>query len=112
MLQIPILNHLSNLQLYVKARGLDNVRFGRIVQMENGASINLSELRTILSSLKMPTVVRSPIHLEIVVQMEGKTVLVFFLNQQSFNTLVEGDSEFKYFVKKKLKIYHFDLFQL
>lgn len=61
--------------------------------MENGSQINLNKLRKILSSLKMPTVTKSPVHLEVVVQVEGKTILFFFLNQQSFNALTEGDSK-------------------
>lgn len=61
---------------------------------EHGAQINLNKLREILSSLKMPTVTKSPVHLEISVQIEGKTILFFFLNQQSFNALTEGDSEY------------------
>lgn len=79
------------LQLYIKARGLDHVRFGSLV--ENGAYINLNKLRQILTSLKMPTVTKSPVHLEIIVQVEGKTILFFFLNQQAYNALTEGDSK-------------------
>lgn len=82
-------------QLYIKARGLNHVQFGRIVETANGAHINLNKLRTILSSLKMPTVTEPPVHLEIIIQIEGKTVLFFFLNQQSFNLLTEGDSTLK-----------------
>lgn len=41
----------------------------------------------------MPTVIKSPVHLEIIVQIEGKTILFFFLNQQSFDAITEGDSE-------------------
>lgn len=41
----------------------------------------------------MPTVTKSPVHLEISVQVEGKTILFFFLNQQSYNALTEGDSK-------------------
>lgn len=85
------------MQLYIKARGLDHVRFGSIV--ENGSQINLNKLRKILSSLKMPTVTRSPVHLEIIIQVEGKTILFFFLNQQSFNALTEGDSKYRQFLK-------------
>ena len=81
------------IQLYIKARGLDHVRFGQIV--ESGTTINLSKLREILTSLKMPTVTKTPVHLEIIVQMEGKTILFFFLNQQSYNALTEGDSKSK-----------------
>lgn len=84
-------------QLYIKARGLDNVKFGRIVKTENGGHINLSKLREILSALKMPVVKKSPVHLEIIVQIEGKTIFIFFLDQRSFNTLTEGDSKWIYF---------------
>lgn len=78
--------------MYIKARGLDHVHLGNIV--ENGAKINLNKLRKILSAIKMPTVTKSPVHLEIIIQVEGKTILFFFLNQQSFNALTEGDSEY------------------
>lgn len=87
--------YILNFQLYIKARGLDHLRFGKIIDTENGGQINLNKLRTILSSLKMPTVTKKPVHLEIIVQIEGKTILFFFLNQQSFNALTEGDSELK-----------------
>lgn len=60
---------------------------------ENGAQIDLNKLREILSLLKMPTVTKSLVHLEISVQVDGKTILFFFLNQQSYNALTEGDSK-------------------
>lgn len=82
--------------MYIKARGLDHVRFGRIVETENGNQMNLSRLRKILSTLKMPIVTKNPVHLEIIVQLEGKTILFFFLNQQSFNALTEGDSKYSF----------------
>lgn len=80
-------------QLYIKARGLDHLRFGQMVNTNNGATINLNKLRQILSSLKMPIVTKNPVHLEIIVQVEGKAILFFFLNQQSFNALTEGDGK-------------------
>lgn len=55
----------------------------------------------------MPTVTKSPVHLEVVVQVEGKTILFFFLNQQSFNALTEGDSKWRQFLKAT---YFIDLF--
>lgn len=98
--------------MYIKARGLNHVQFGRIVETENGAHINLNKLRTILSSLKMPTVTEPPVHLEIIIQIEGKTVLFFFLNQQSFNLLTEGDSTLKNIekFKSKTRFYYIRLF--
>lgn len=72
---------------------MDNVKFGRIVKTENGGHINLSKLREILSALKMPVAKKNPVHLEIIVQIEGKTIFIFFLDQRAFNTLTEGDSK-------------------
>lgn len=106
-----------NGQLYIKARGLDHLRFGHIVDTENGIQINLSELRKILSALKMPTVKKSPVHLEIVVQIEGKTIFFLFLNQKSYNTLTEGDSEYRFRECEMSKVlefskkYHFFFFE-
>lgn len=40
----------------------------------------------------MPVVQKNPVHLEITVQIDGKTILFFFMNQQSFNALTDGDS--------------------
>lgn len=77
--------------MYIKARGLDNVQFGRNIKTENGGHISLSKLREILSAMKMPIVKKNPVHLEIIVQIEGKTIFIFFLDQRSFNTLTEGD---------------------
>lgn len=42
----------------------------------------------------MPVTVKRDVHLEISVQVEGKTILFFFLNQQSYNALTQGDSEY------------------
>lgn len=89
-------------QLYIKARGLDHVRFSSLVK--HGAEINLNKLREILTSLKMPTVTKNPVHLEISVQVEGKTILFFFLNQQSFNALIEGDSKHTLLISYKISI--------
>lgn len=83
------------IQLYIKARGLDHLRFGHIVDTENGIQINTNELRKILAALKMPTMKKSPVHLEIVVQVEGKAILFLFLNQKSYNTLTEGDGMYR-----------------
>lgn len=82
--------------MYIKARGFDSVIFANLFKNHNGATINLNKLREILSSLKMPTVQRTPVHLEIILQMEGKTILLLFINQKSFNDLTDGDGESEY----------------
>lgn len=53
--------------------------------------ISLSKLREMLNVLKMPTIGNVPVHLEIILQIEGKSVLVFFVNQKTFEDLTNGD---------------------
>lgn len=80
-------------QLYIKARGLDEIVFKNLLRATPGTEIPLNKLRELLSALKMPLIQRTPVHLEIILQIEGKSVLIFFLNQDSYNSLTEGDSK-------------------
>lgn len=52
----------------------------------------------------MPTMKKTPVHLEIVVQVEGKAILFLFLNQKSYNTLTEGDGMYGLTI---LVVFHF-----
>ncbi|KAJ6640893.1 Vitellogenin-6 [Pseudolycoriella hygida] len=74
--------------LYIKARGLTDAirkRFEKAVP-------NLSnKVRTLLNSLELPVVSTTPLHLEVVVQIEGKSVVSYFLNEKTFANLTDGD---------------------
>lgn len=57
---------------------------------------NLSnKVRTILDTLKLPVITTTPLHLEVVVQIEGKSVLSYFLNEKTFANLTDGDRKLK-----------------
>lgn len=56
-----------------------------------------------LSSLKMPTIQKVPVHLEIIVQFEGKSVLITHINQNTFNELTGGDV-----MKRIIKLFQTD----
>lgn len=78
--------------LYIKARGLSDLVADRI------SSINVDTLKTddllkILKLMKMEPIQSTPLHLELIVQFEGKTILSYFMNQTTFNHLSDGDSK-------------------
>lgn len=62
--------------------------------------INVSKLKKILATLNLKTIYKQPLHLEFILQNEGKTVLSYYLNGTTlnrlngvhFNTIFSGDS--------------------
>lgn len=78
----------------MKARGLDEVISSKLFKAAaDGGAINISKLREILSEYKIPTIQKVPVHLEIIIQFEGKSVLIMHINQNTFNELTGGDGE-------------------
>lgn len=56
--------------------------------------MNISKLRELLSSLKMPVVKNIPVHVEVILRIEEKSVLSFFISENTFRNLTDGDSEY------------------
>lgn len=79
----------------MKARGIDEVITDKLfkVAAADGGTITLSKLREMLSTLKMPTIQKVPVHLEVIIQFEGKSVLIMYINQNTFNELTGGDGK-------------------
>lgn len=78
--------------IYIKARGLTDAIFSRkfIASSSNdGANV----LRQLLSTMKLPEIQNTPLHLEVIVQNEDKSVLSYFMDQNTFQNLTDGDSE-------------------
>lgn len=73
--------------LYIKARGISDAVLDRVSNF-NSASLKMEELSKILNLMKMQS---TPLHLEFIVQFEGKSVLSYYLNQTTFHNLTEGD---------------------
>lgn len=79
------------LQLYIKARGLtDAIR----KRFENAVPNLSNKVRTLLDTLKLPVVATTPLHLEVIVQIEGKSVVSYFLNEKTFANLTDGDRKY------------------
>lgn len=53
-----------------------------------------NKVRTALDSLNLPVVATTPLHLEVILQIEGKSVVSYFLNDKTFANLTDGDSEY------------------
>lgn len=79
------------LQLFIKVRGLTDAirkRFSKAIPKLS------NKVRTLLDTLKLPVVTTTPMHMEVIVQIEGKSVLSYFLNEKTFANLTDGDREY------------------
>jgi hypothetical protein len=95
--------------IYVKARGLSDAVLDRLTDFDI-ESLKMEELLKILNLMKMQPIHSTPLHLEFIVQFEGKSVLSYYLNQTTFKDLTDGDSELKLsitFKKEVLIEFHF-----
>lgn len=78
--------------LYVKARGLSDLAADKISSL-NVETFKTDDLIKILKLMKMEPIQSTPLHLELIVQYEGKTILSYYMNQTTFNHLSDGDSK-------------------
>lgn len=79
----------GQLLLYLKVRGVSDLFYKK--QAQDFSSFGL---RDILRNLKLHTVPDIPLHVELILQMEGKSVLSFYLNQTSIDSLPQGECKF------------------
>lgn len=80
--------------IYMKARGLSDAVLDRLSTF-NSESLKMEELLKILALMKLQPIQSTPLHLEFIVQFEGKSVLSYYLNQTTFYNLTEGDREYQ-----------------
>lgn len=60
----------------------------------NGSDpFTLKSLKTLLAMLKAPMVASKNLHIEFILQMEGKAVLSYYLNQRMFQQLTYDNSK-------------------
>lgn len=58
--------------------------------------LRFNDIKYLLRRLDAPIISSKPLHLELIVQMEGKTVLVYYLNQKTFQKLTYNESKYQY----------------
>lgn len=86
---------LSIFQLYIKARGLPDAIWQTVQSKANGSDpFTFKSIKTLLAMLKAPIVNSKNLHIEFILQMEGKTVLSYYLNQRMFQQLTYDNSEY------------------
>jgi hypothetical protein len=78
--------------IYLKARGLSDAVLDRITNL-NTDTLKMDELLKILGLMRLQPIQSTPLHLEFIVQFEGKSVLSYYLNQTTFYNLTDGDRE-------------------
>lgn len=78
--------------IYVKARGLSDAILDRLSTF-NSDSLKMDDLLKILNLMRLMPIQSTPLHLEFIVQFEGKSVLSYYLNQSTFKNLTDGDRE-------------------
>lgn len=76
----------GQLSLYLKVRGVTDILFKKKA-MDFGSL----GLREILRNLKLQPIPDTPMHIEVILQTEGKSVLSFYLNQTSFDGVAQGE---------------------
>lgn len=81
--------------IYVKARGLSDAVLDRLSSYDI-ASLKMEELLKVLSLMKLQPISSTPLHLEFIVQFEGKSVLSYYLNQTTFYDLTDGDRKLRF----------------
>ncbi|EDV43546.1 uncharacterized protein Dana_GF16474 [Drosophila ananassae] len=81
----------GQLALYVKARGLPDTVLNKWKTRNGSEPFNFKSIKTLLAMLNAPLINSKDLHLEFIVQMEGKTVLSYYLNQRMFDQMTYTD---------------------
>lgn len=92
----------GQLSLYLKVRGVTDIFYKK--QSMDFRSLGLRE---ILRNLKLNPIPDTPLHIELILQMEGKSVLSFYLNQTSFDSVAQGECKLMKVQLVVVCLYHF-----
>jgi hypothetical protein len=74
-------------QIYVRLDGLGDAVKRQLMQAR---SVNVIQLVSLLQKLQVPVNPLEPVHVELLVKVQNKVVLVHHVNQSTFNTLFQG----------------------
>ena len=77
------------LQIFVRLEGLGAVIKQQLMQ---DRSFNVTQLVTMLQQLKIPTKPAEHVHVELLVRVQSKVVLVHHANASTLNTLFKGEN--------------------
>ncbi|EDX12761.1 GD20322 [Drosophila simulans] len=77
----------GQLALYIKARGLPDTILNKMQSRNGSDPFTFKSIKALLAMLQAPIINSKDLHLEFILQMEGKTVLSYYLNQRMFRQL-------------------------
>jgi hypothetical protein len=77
------------LQIFIRLEGLGAAIKQQLMQ---DRSFNVTQLVTMLQQLKIPTKTSEPVHVELLVRVQSKVVLVHHANESTLNTLFKGEN--------------------
>ncbi|KAH8271317.1 hypothetical protein KR018_006399, partial [Drosophila ironensis] len=77
----------GQLALYIKARGLPDTILSKMQSRNSSEPFTFKSIKALLAMLNAPIINSKDLHLEFILQMEGKTVLSYYLNQRMFRQL-------------------------
>lgn len=77
------------LQIFIRLEGLGAVIKQQLMQ---DRSFNVTQLVTMLQQLKIPTKPSEHVHVELLVRVQSKVVLVHHANETTLNTLFKGEN--------------------
>ncbi|XP_016952519.1 uncharacterized protein LOC108026214 [Drosophila biarmipes] len=77
----------GQLALYIKARGLPDTILNKMQPRNGSDPFTFKSIKALLAMLQAPIINSKDLHLEFILQMEGKTVMSYYLNQRLFQQL-------------------------
>ncbi|XP_037954576.1 uncharacterized protein LOC119684578 [Teleopsis dalmanni] len=80
----------GQLGLYIKARGLPDAFFDKFFKNITD-SFKFENIKHLLNLMSAPIIRNKTLHLEFIIQMEGKTVLSYYVNQNTFQKMTYID---------------------
>jgi hypothetical protein len=89
MLPADMMLCVVTLQIFIRLEGLGAVIKQQLMQ---DRSFNVTQLVAMLQKLHIPTKPSEPVHVELLVRVQNKVVLVHHANESTLNTLFKGEN--------------------
>jgi hypothetical protein len=82
-------SHILCSQIYIRLDGVGDAIKRELMQAR---SFNFAELVSLLQQLKIPTKPSDPVHVELLVRVQNKAVVVHYANQSTLNSFFQGEN--------------------
>jgi hypothetical protein len=89
ILPADVARSVVTLQVFIRLEGLGEVIRQQLMQAR---SFSVTQLVTLLQQLKVPTKLSEPVHVELLVKVQSKVMLVHYANESTLNALFKGEN--------------------